>query len=154
IPETESKWTIERHVRASGLPATILRPAYFMDNLEFMKPWILQGTWSMSLPADRKLQMIAADDIGRFSALAFARPEEFTGQAIELAGDELSMLEIAERLGRVLRRTVMFVELPIEQTRAFDSNLAALCAWLATNDFGATIAELRMVAPALMTLDD
>jgi uncharacterized protein YbjT (DUF2867 family) len=153
IPETDSKWAIEEHLRSSGLPATILRPAYFMNNLEFMKQWILGGTWSMSLPADRSMQLIAADDIGAFVALAFARPADFVGRALELAGDELTMQEVAETLSRVIGRPVRFTPLPIEQTRAFDPNLAALCEWLATHDFGADLPALRALLPDLLTLE-
>ena len=32
IPHFESKWRVEQHIRSLGLPATILRPAAFMDN--------------------------------------------------------------------------------------------------------------------------
>ncbi len=153
IPETDSKWAIEEHLRAAGLRATIVRPVYFMDNLEFMKQWILQGAWSMSLPADRVMQLIAADDIGAFVALAFSRPAEFVGRALEIAGDELTMQHIAETLSRVIGRPVSFSELPIEQTRAFDPNLAKLCEWMATNDFGADIPALRSLLPDLQTLE-
>jgi uncharacterized protein YbjT (DUF2867 family) len=153
IPETESKWTIEEHLRSSGPPATILRPAYFMNNFEFMKPWILGGTWSMSLPAERSMQMIAADDIGSFVALAFTRPAEFIDRALEIAGDELNMLQVAETFSRVIGRPVSFNQLPIEQTRAFDANLARLCEWMTTHDFGADIPTLRILLPDLLTLE-
>src|SRR5262249_13671550 len=153
IPETDSKWTIEEHVRSSGVPATILRPVYFMDNLDFMRPWILGGTWSMPLPASRSLQLIAADDIGAFAALAFERPGELVGRALEIAGDELTMLGIAETLERVTGRTVHFAEMPIEQARGFDANLATLCEWLRTHGFAADITALRALRPELLTLE-
>src|SRR5262249_24896877 len=124
IPETQSKWAIEEALRAAGLPATILRPAYFMENLEFMRTWIAGGTWSMPLPADGRLQMVAVDDIGAFVALALESPSTFVGRAIELAGDEPTMTDMAETLGRVLDRPVQFSEMPIEQARGFDPHLA------------------------------
>jgi uncharacterized protein YbjT (DUF2867 family) len=153
IPETESKWTIEEHLRSSGLPATILRPAYFMDNFEFMKTWILQGVWSMSLPPERSMQMIAAEDIGAFVALAFVQPADFVGRSLDIAGDELTMLEVAETLGRIIGRGVTFNELSLEQTRGFDPNLATLCEWMRAHDFGANIAALRALIPDLLTLE-
>jgi len=153
IPETESKWTIEEHLRSSRLDATIVRPAYFMDNFDFLRTWILQGAWSMSLPPNRSMQMIAADDIGAFVALAFARPADFVGRAIDIAGDELTMLEVAETLGRVIGRTVTFNELPLEQTRGYDPNLATLGEWMRTHDFGANIPALRALIPDLLTLE-
>jgi uncharacterized protein YbjT (DUF2867 family) len=107
----------------------------------------------MSLPAERSMQMIAADDIGAFVALAFAQPADFVGRALEIAGDELSMLEVAETLSRVTGREVRFQPLDIEQTRAFDPNLAQLCEWMTTHDFGANIAALRALLPDLLTLE-
>src|SRR5262249_45119759 len=127
IPETDSKWVIEERIRAAGVPATILRPAYFMDNLDFMRAWILGGPGTMPLPPDRYLQMVAGDDIGAFVALAFDRPGALLGRAVELAGDDLSMREIAQVLGRVTDRSIQFTEMAIEQARGFDPHLATLC---------------------------
>jgi uncharacterized protein YbjT (DUF2867 family) len=35
IPHFESKWEVEEHVRGSGVPYTVLRPVFFMQNWEF-----------------------------------------------------------------------------------------------------------------------
>src|SRR5918998_731550 len=43
IPHFESKWEVEEHVRASGVPYTVLRPVFFMQNWEFMREPILGG---------------------------------------------------------------------------------------------------------------
>ena len=32
IPHFDSKWEIEQHIRALGLPTTVLRPVFFMNN--------------------------------------------------------------------------------------------------------------------------
>src|SRR5918998_36462 len=37
IPHFDSKWEIEEHVRGLGLPYTILRPVFFMQNWEMMR---------------------------------------------------------------------------------------------------------------------
>jgi len=153
IPYVENKGRIEEHIRGLGLPATILRPAYFMENLEFMRTWIAGGTWSMPLPADGRLQMVAVDDIGAFVALALESPSTFVGRAIELAGDEPTMTDMAETLGRVLDRPVQFSEMPIEQARGFDPHLAILSEWLRTHSYGADIPSLRAVRPELLTLE-
>jgi uncharacterized protein YbjT (DUF2867 family) len=153
IPETDSKWAIEEHLRSSGVPATILRPAYFMDNLDFMRTWILGGTWSMPLPPDASLQLIAADDIGAFVTFAFDRPAELIGRAIEIAGDDLTMVGIAEVLNRVTGHAVRFSEMPIEQARSFDPNLASLCEWLTTHSIGADLPALRALYPKLQTFE-
>jgi len=90
IPHFDSKWEIEQHVRALGLPTTILRPVFFMDNFNSpnFRPAILQGTLTLALRPARTLQIIAVDDIGGFAAQAFEKPGEYIGRAFELAGDE------------------------------------------------------------------
>jgi uncharacterized protein YbjT (DUF2867 family) len=153
VPEIRSKRAIENHIRASGLPFTFLRPVYLMDTLNFLRSYILQGTWSISLPSDRAMQLLAADDIGAFAVLAFEHPGRWLNQSIELAGDELTQLQIANVLSRVVGRTIRFVEMPIEQARAFDADLAKVTEWLNKEGFHADIPALRAIYPDLMTLE-
>lgn len=57
IPHFESKFRVEEHLRRSGLPFTIIAPAYFMDNL--LAPWNLDalksGVFAQALPDGRML---------------------------------------------------------------------------------------------------
>ena len=50
IPHFESKWKIEEHLRGTGMPYTILRPVYFMENWLQMKDMIDQGKVSGPQP--------------------------------------------------------------------------------------------------------
>ena len=98
IPHFETKWKVEQHIRQIGLPVTILRPVWFMENFTtFSKP-SAEGILMMPMRADKKLAMVALRDIGEFGAAAFMRPHDFVGQAIDLAGDELTMPESAAQL--------------------------------------------------------
>ncbi len=118
IPHFETKWQIEEHIQKTGLPATILRPTAFMENFgTFWQP-SPEGILMAPLRPDTKLQMIAVQDIGAFAAAAFLRPAEFIGQAIDLAGDVLTMPEAANHLSRTMGRSVQFQQLPDDQTEA------------------------------------
>ena len=86
IPHFESKCEVEEHVRASGVPYTVLRPVFFMQNWEFMREPILGGTLPQPLDPDKPLQMIDADDIGVFAAMAFDDPERWIGREVDIAG--------------------------------------------------------------------
>ncbi|MFE0511306.1 NmrA/HSCARG family protein, partial [Streptomyces sp. NPDC058964] len=70
IPHYESKYLVERHLRASGVPWTVLAPAAFMDN--YTVGWTLEGlrtgTFAWPMPADRPLTLIPAVDIGALAA--------------------------------------------------------------------------------------
>ena len=112
VPHFDSKFEIENHIRGIGLRYTIFRPVFFMENLLGMKDSIQNGTLSMPLDPNTRLQMIAVDDIGAFAAMAFARPEHWANRVMELAGDELSMNEIAGTLSRLTGREVKYVPVP------------------------------------------
>jgi uncharacterized protein YbjT (DUF2867 family) len=46
VPHFDSKWEIEAHVRALGLPATILRPVVFMEDLT-ERQYVPPASWGM-----------------------------------------------------------------------------------------------------------
>lgn len=50
--------------------------------------------------SDTKVQMIAVQDIGGFARKAFEQPDRFIGQSLEIAGDELTVRQLAERISR------------------------------------------------------
>ena len=115
IDHWESKWEIEKHIRRLGLPATMLRPAAFMENyyVDQVEIGILKGKLMDPIRADKPYQTIASDDIGAFAALAFERPNEFIGLELEIAGSELTNPEAAQVFSRVLGKTVKFRKLPL-----------------------------------------
>ncbi len=155
IPHFESKWHVEQHIRALELPATILRPVYFMENFTFSwtRPSILGGTLAQPMRPDKPLQMIAVDDIGAFAALAFGRPDDFVGRALELAGDELTMTEVAAAFGRAIGRPVRFVEQALEQLRGASPDAAAMYQWFNEQGYLADISALRALYPGLTTFE-
>src|SRR5579864_7254593 len=119
IDHWESKWEIEKYISKLGLPATMLRPAGFMENyyIDQVEIGILKGKLMDPIRADKPYQTIAADDIGAFAALAFARPKEFIGAEIEIAGSELTNAQAAEVFSRVLGKPVKFKKLPMPMVR-------------------------------------
>jgi uncharacterized protein YbjT (DUF2867 family) len=154
-PEQDSKGEIEQHIRSLGLPATILRPTYIMDtnNIPALRQGILGGSYMFPAPPETKLQFIAADDIGACVAVALEDPKTFIGKALELAGDELTITQTVEVFSRVIGHPVQFIEMPLEQVRSFDPNLAKVTEWIINEGFHADIPALRAIYPDLMTLE-
>ena len=130
IPHFESKWKVEQHIQKIGLPATILRPVWFMDNFTtFAKP-STEGVITLPMKMSRKLAMVALKDIGEFSAAAFMRPKDFIGQAIDLAGDELTIPEVAALLTKTVGRPIRFQEFPLDQAEgALGHDFAVMFRW-------------------------
>ncbi len=155
ISHFESKYQIEEHIRAIGLPHTILRPVFLMENfLANRDTIVMSGTLAEPLLPATPLQMVAVDDIGAFAALAFAAPEQWIGRAIELAGDELTMPQAAERFGRVIGRPVQYVQVPMaEVRRTRDEEMATMFTWFNQVGYGADLPTLRALYPALTTLE-
>jgi uncharacterized protein YbjT (DUF2867 family) len=135
IPHFESKWEVEQHIAKIGLPATILRPVFFMENFTTYSKPSPEGVLTMPMRQDRKLAMVAVRDIGQFGAAAFIRPKDFLGQAIDLAGDELTIPEVATLLTKVTGRSIRFQEFPLDQVEAaMGHDLAPMFRWF--NDVG------------------
>lgn len=152
----ESKWQIEEYIRSLGLPATILRPVFFMDNLQvYGAPTPVDGVLTFSTPLtwETMLQMIAVDDIGAFAAMAFERPQEYIGKAIELAGDELSFTAVAELYTKVTGKQHRFVEQPMEVARKFNAEAADMYEWFNREGYRADIPALRNIHAELLTLE-
>ncbi|HWO58655.1 MAG TPA: NmrA/HSCARG family protein [Umezawaea sp.] len=144
-----SKWRIERHVAALDLPATILRPVSFMEN--FTGGYALRdGTLSTGLAPLVPQQVLAVDDVGAVAALAFARPEEWIGRALSLAGDELTPVEVAAAIGRALGTPLPYVQVPGDVIRALGEDFAHANDWLNERGYRADVSATREVHPAAM----
>lgn len=155
IPHFDSKWQTEEYIQAAGLSATVFRPVFMTYNFNRpeMQSSIMKGTITMALKRDRPLQMLAVDDLAVFVNLAFETPADYMGKAIELAGDELTMVRVAEVFSRVIGRKVRFVEQPISELRSISKERALMMEWFNRQGYRADIKALRALHPGLMTLE-
>ncbi len=159
IDHWESKWEIENHIRQLGLPATMIRPAAFMENyyIDQVELGILKGKLLDPIRGEKPYQTIASSDIGAFVALAFERPREFIGAALEIAGSELTNPEAAQVFSRVLGKPVKFQKLPMPMVRLFlGKEFYQMFRWFNQAGFNANIPELRRKYPEvpLQTLEE
>jgi uncharacterized protein YbjT (DUF2867 family) len=147
------KHALERHLAASGVPFTILRPVGFMENYagpgRGLQP---DGTIRTPAPAHIVEQLIAVRDIGVFAAIAFANPGRHVGQALEIAGDAQTVPQIAAAMTTALDRPVRYGQIPIEEIRRADPDRAASLERLYKLELPrADIADLREQHPGLLT---
>ena len=159
IDHWESKWEVENHIRKLGLPATMIRPAAFMENyyIDQVEIGILKGKLLDPIRTDKPYQTIASSDIGAFVALAFERPKEFIGGALEIAGSELTNPQAAQVFSRVLGKPVKFQKLPMPMVRLFlGKEFYQMFRWFNQAGFNANIPELRRKYPEvqLQTLEE
>jgi uncharacterized protein YbjT (DUF2867 family) len=150
----ESKWIIEQYIHSLELPYTILRPAVFMDNYNWSRAQILNGTFmSMGLRPEKEIQIVAVVDIGIFAALAFANPEQYVGKTIELSGDELTEAQIAETFTKVIGRPVKLTMLTEGGGRISDEEMTAMLNFFNGEAYDADIPALRKLHPGLLTFE-
>ena len=156
VTHFDTKWQIEQHIASLGLPATVLRPVFLMEN--FTSP-IYRGALGndvlpLAVSPDTEIQMIASRDIGVFARIAFERPDEFIGRALEIAGDVNTPAEAAAAFGEVLGREVNHVQVPIERLREMNPEVAEMFEWYEREGYRADLPALREIHPDPMGLKD
>lgn len=152
-----AKEAIETHIGELGLPATVLRPTFFMDNLNgFNRPVLDEnGELVVNLPvrSDIAMSLISTQDIGAYAAIAFDRPERFLGRTVPLAGDYLTPPQIAEVIGRHAGLPARSNQVALEQVRAFDKHVGQMFTHFNERPDGPLdIAALRAEHPGLLDL--
>lgn len=68
----DNKTSLEAALRESGVPFSILRPAWYLQNLFGAKAWLDQGMFSMPWPADMVWAATDVDDLARAAVALIA----------------------------------------------------------------------------------
>jgi uncharacterized protein YbjT (DUF2867 family) len=149
IPHFDSKFEVEKEIRRSGVPFTIVAPVFFMENFlaEWMAAGIAQGSIAMALPATRRLQQIAVADIAQFTALVIERGESFLGKRIDIASDELTGATAAAAISEVSGRHIEYTALPIDAVRQRNEDQARMFEWFDRVGYDADVVGLRSLYP-------
>jgi uncharacterized protein YbjT (DUF2867 family) len=134
VPHFAGKFGIERMIEQMGLKATVLRPAYFMNNDLTIKDVVLNyGVYPMPIGANG-LAMIDIRDIGEIAAIELVRREQSATplpfERINLVGpDTLTGTDAAAVWSEVLVRPIAY---PGDDTAGFEKNLRQFMpSWMA-----------------------
>jgi len=134
VPHFAGKFGVERMIEAMGMSATILRPAYYMDNELTIRDVVTSyGIYPMPI-GDKGLAMIDARDVGEVAAIELLRREQSAEllplNYINLVGpDTLTGAGAAAIWSDVLGRTIAF---PGNDTAGFERNLRQFMpSWMA-----------------------
>ena len=154
IPNFESKATNERYMREVGLPLSILRPVNFMENFNApnARKLIASGRLVMALDPGKQLQMVSVEDIGFMAAIMLDNPDDWKGRSLEIAGDSLTIPQVAERFSSALGQKVEFVEQPLQDLKKVDNDRFLFMRWLNEEGYRADIPAIRAIHPSLMNL--
>ncbi|KAJ3087242.1 hypothetical protein HK102_011525 [Quaeritorhiza haematococci] len=153
VPHFDSKFEVEEYLKSKTWKHgwAILRPTAFFENFDsdFSRP--LRGQVSFVTKPKTKFQVIATKDIGAFAALAFLRPDEFKGKALELAGDCISGEDLAEALAKAQGIPYTYSQaIPLFVLRFLNYDLWRMIKFFEEEGYKADIPELKKLKPDLM----
>ncbi len=146
VPHFAGKFGVERMIEAMGMNATILRPAYYIDNEVTIKD-VVTGYGIYPMPIGTKgLAMVDARDVGEVAAIELLRREQsptpLPTNRINLVGpDTLTGPAVAAIWSEVLGREITY---PGEDFAGFEQNLRqAMPSWMAL--------DMRVMAERFVT---
>jgi uncharacterized protein YbjT (DUF2867 family) len=146
VPHFAGKFGVERMIEQMGVNATILRPAYYMDN-EITIRDVVTGYGIYPMPIGAKgLAMIDARDVGEIAAIELIRREQSATPLpltrINVVGpDTLTGTDAAAIWADVLGREIVY---PGDDTAGFEQNLRQFMpSWMAL--------DMRLMAERFIT---
>jgi len=122
-PIPRAHWAVEEYIRASGLPWTMVKPNFFMQNLLASARTIKEQN-RFSLPmGSGTTGMADARDIGAVCAEVLTG-QGHAGQSYEITGPEvLTFYDAADQFSAVLGRQIEYVPMPMDQFRERMQNI-------------------------------
>lgn len=98
-----------------GIPTTLVQLSFYFENFTtfYVPQRRLDGSWELALPlGDARLAGFAVEDTGGVVAPILERSDEFIGQSLYLAGDDLMPQEYAAVMSRMTDALIEFREVP------------------------------------------
>jgi uncharacterized protein YbjT (DUF2867 family) len=147
-------WGVERLLSQFELPLTMLRPAFFMENIdEFALRRDSVGDLVLRLPLSGRavVSWISLSDVGTLVRMAFDRPEAFGRGPVPLGADELSFAEVADLIGETLGEDVRYEQVPLGEVK--DRHARGMYRWFQNSArYEPDVEKLRRLHPDLLTV--
>ena len=144
VANYEAKWRAAQHLASIEMPHTVVRPVTFMENYLRRVDRIEAGALDGPFTGTMRQQLVAVRDIAAVVAAIFARPEESAGLELDLAGDELTLDEVAAVFARALGRPVRYAQRADDTVGDRDpEQMRALLRWREREGHSADVPALR-----------
>ena len=132
----------------------LLVPLFFTENL--LGPGLQQGQLALPLSPSSILQQSALENIAEFSALVLERRKPFLGKRIDIASDEVTGEKAAKILSDELGHRIRYIQIPLEQVRQANEDMARMYEWYERTGTGIDITSLHQEYPEVnwLTLKD
>jgi uncharacterized protein YbjT (DUF2867 family) len=137
VPHFQSKARVEKQLRETTIPWTVIAPSYFYENVLSSRESIRAGELPIALPEEKPLHQVALADLGALVTAVLSRREEHLHTRVEVAGDAPTPLEMATALG------ARYVQVPIAEIRERSKDLASMYEFLAGEGYAIDVPALR-----------
>jgi uncharacterized protein YbjT (DUF2867 family) len=163
VPHFDGK--AEADAYFAGLPVTYLVTSFYWDNIYAfgLAPKKGEdGVYSWTFPmGDKRLAGIAADDIGKVAYGIFKAGQQYIGKTVGITGENLTMDQISEKLGKGLGVRVKYNAVEPDAYRGFGfpgademGNMFQIYRDFEKEVLGARSADVaRSLNPSLQTFD-
>ncbi len=123
VPHFDGKGGADHYFADNGVPTTYLLASYYWDNMIYfgMGPKkVADGQYAITFPmGDKKMAGIASEDIGKCAYGIFKKGTSMVGKRVGVAGDQLTIADMAKAMSRELNVPVSYNEVTPAQYRAF-----------------------------------
>ena len=151
-----SKWDIEEYIEKLDLKkiTTILRPVSYFENFENKLPGytISKKIFPGIVGKNFKWQTIAVEDIGKWVRGVLSKPEKYKNQSINIAGEELTGLEMAMTLQRIVSAEGIqtnYIKIPRAAIKLLEYDIGVMADWIEKSGYGADMVKLKMIQKEL-----
>lgn len=121
VAHFDAKGEADRLFAELGVPTTFLLTSFYWENLIYFGAGPKKGPdgrLALTYPmGDKKLPGIAAEDIGKCALAIFKKGREFIGKTIGIAGEHLTITQMAAALTKALGQEVRYNEVTPEAYR-------------------------------------
>ena len=97
---------------------------------------------------NHKWQTIAVDDIGKWVRGVLSKPEKYKNQSINIAGEEMTGLEMAKTLQKIVsseRHQTKYVMIPRTAIKLLEYDIGVMADWIERSGYGADMNKLKMI---------
>ena len=123
VPHFDAKGEADEFFRDSGVPTTYLVASFYMDNFIYFGAGPKKGPDGklyLTFPLDdKKMALIASEDIGKCAYGIFKKGASLAGKTIGVAGEHLTGQEMAQKMSRAIGQEVIYNNVTPETYRAF-----------------------------------
>tara|TARA_B100000945_G_scaffold140812_1_gene112828 strand:+ start:187 stop:1224 length:1038 start_codon:yes stop_codon:yes gene_type:complete len=147
-----SKWDIEEYIEKLDLMkiTTILRPVSYFENFENKLPGctISKKVFPGIIGKNFKWQTIAVEDIGKWVRGVLSKPKKYKNESINIAGEELTGLEMAMTLQRILSSEgikTKYQMIPRVAIKLIEYDIGVMADWIERTGYGADMKKLKMI---------